>query len=461
MQRELTMERIIEHHLLYKDKERLKGNKIGPSEISSACARQIVLGRAPEAVAVAEDPTLRGISVMLAGTAIHEYFQEKVFRENGKIEIVEAEKYISSEFINGYIDGIIRFIDAETLALLEIKSVNQVKFDKMKASKAPMTEYVEQITLYEGEEGIHEGYIFVINRGLFERETAMSRALKPTDCINEDMFLVFKVTFNENLYNSLVDRAKGLMRTLADYREYGIIPEKPGMCTPNGFPCLWCRFKHYCWPGMYREIPIGELDPPTRTELTRLFADHMANRAKAKALNEKIEASEKALNKFFRDNGKKGFSSVFGEKYVIGTNGSLYIENISENRKHREERESLAISPELIIINRPAEKKTHKQLTLEESSVMVQNAPEAGQYGGATSVQENPPAKEEQQTGKVTAKKRGRPKKEKAAAVKTVKKPGACKKKGGKEKEKTEVPAGAAIPTEEEYINDIFSSLDF
>ncbi|NCB44201.1 MAG: hypothetical protein EOM59_16530, partial [Clostridia bacterium] len=255
MQRELTMERIIEHHLLYKDKERLKGNKIGPSEISSACARQIVLGRAPEAVAVAEDPTLRGISVMLAGTAIHEYFQEKVFRENGKIEIVEAEKYISSEFINGYIDGIIRFIDAETLALLEIKSVNQAKFDKMKASKAPVTDYVEQITLYEGEEGIHEGYIFVVNRGLFERETAMSRALKPTDCINEDMFLVFKVTFSEKLYLSLVDRAKGLMRTLADYREYGIIPEKPGICTPNGFPCLWCRFKHYCWPGMYREIP--------------------------------------------------------------------------------------------------------------------------------------------------------------------------------------------------------------
>ena len=125
MQRELTMERIVEHHLLYKDKERLKGNKIGPSEISSACARQIVLGRAPEAVAVAEDPTLRGISVMLAGTAIHEYFQEKVFRENGKIEIVETEKYISSEFINGYIDGIIRFIDAETLALLEIKSVTR------------------------------------------------------------------------------------------------------------------------------------------------------------------------------------------------------------------------------------------------------------------------------------------------------------------------------------------------
>ena len=459
MQRELTMERIVEHHLLYKDKERLKGNKIGPSEISSACARQIVLGRAPEAVAVAEDPTLRGISVMLAGTAIHEYFQEKVFRENGKIEIVEAEKYISSEFINGYIDGIIRFIDAETLALLEIKSVNQVKFDKMKASKAPMTEHVEQITLYEGEEGIHEGYIFVVNRGLFERETAMSRALKPTDCINEDMFLVFKVTFNENLYNSLVDRAKGLMRTLSDFREYGIVPEKPGMCTPNGFPCLWCRFKHYCWPGMYREIPIGEMDPPTRTELTRLFADHMANRAKAKLLNEKIEASEKALNKFFRDNGRKGFSSVLGEKYVIGTNGSLYIENISENRKHREEKASLAISPELIVINRPAEKKSQKQLTLEESVVMTQTESELVQPVSETAVQESSLKKEDAQPVEKPGKKRGRPKK--ATTEIKKKKIATGKKKDGKKKERVTVPEGTAIPTEEEYINDIFSSLDF
>jgi hypothetical protein len=273
------------------------------------------------------------------------------------------------------------------------------------------------------------------------------------------MFLVFKVTFNENLYNSLVDRAKGLMRTLSDFKEYGIVPEKPGMCTPNGFPCLWCRFKHYCWPGMYREIPIGEMDPPTRTELTRLFADHMANRAKAKLLNEKIEASEKALNKFFRDNGKKGFSSVLGEKYVIGTNGSLYIENISENRKHREEKASLAISPELIVINRPAEKKSQKQLTLEESVVMTQTESELVQPVSETAVQESSLKKEDAQPVEKPGKKRGRPKK--ATTEIKKKKIATGKKKDGKKKERVTVPEGTAIPTEEEYINDIFSSLDF
>lgn len=445
MKKELTMERIIEYHLLYKDKERLKGNKIGPSEISSSCARQIVLGRSAEAVAAAEDPTLRGISAMLAGTAIHEYFQEKVFKENGKIEIIEAEKFISSEYLNGYIDGIIKFTDTDLLALLELKSVNQAKFDKMKASGKPMPEHVEQLTIYEGEEGIHVGYIFVINRGLFERETPMSRALKPTDGINDDMFLVFKVIFNENLYNSLVDRAKGLMRTLSDFREYGIVPEKPGMCSPNGFPCLWCRFKHYCWPGMYREIPIGELDPPTRTELTRLFAEHMANRAKAQALNLKIEASEKALNKFFRDNGRKGFSSILGEKYVIGTDGSLYIENISENRIRREQIESLAVSAELITIKKPAGKAKEQQLTLEESMNIGTDT------GNKT--------KEAEVPEKNVPKKRGRPLKEQKEKTCSIKIP--RRKYTKKAKEKIEVPAGAAIPTEEEYINDIFANLDF
>jgi hypothetical protein len=428
----LTMERIIEHHLLYKDKERLKGGKIGPSEISSPCARQVVLGRSAEAVSEAEEPTLRSIGVMLVGTAIHEYFQEKVFKENGRIEIIEAEKFISSDCVNGYIDGVIRFTDQNTLALLEIKSVNQAKYDKMKSSGKPLPEYVEQLTLYEGEEGIHTGYIFVINRGLFEHETPVTRALKPTDGIDDGMFLVFEVTFDSNLYNSLVDRARGLMRTLDDFREYGIVPEKPGSCSPNGFPCLWCRFKQYCWPGMYREIPIGELDPSTKAELGRLFAEHMANRAKIQALSLKIQASEKALNKFFRDNGKKGFSSVIGDTYVIGTDGGLYIEKISEHRKRRETRQSLAVSPELITVS-PRGREEGTQLTL-------------------TGEPDTKAARGNKTGNKKAAEKTAKPRKANKQKKCDIKTPPDKRAEAAKE---------TAIPTEEEYINDIFAGLDF
>lgn len=462
----LTIDSIVAAHLLYKDKDRLKGHRIGPSEISSACARQVVLGRSPQAVAVAEEPTLKGISVMLVGTALHEYFQDKVFKENGGIEIVEAEKFICSEHINGYIDGIIRFRGDERLALLELKTVNQVKFDKMRRSGTPLPEYVEQLTLYEGHEGIYEGYIFVINRGIFERETAMSRALAPTDSGRDDeMFLTFKVTFSAKLYAELLNRAKELMKTVDEYREFGIIPDKPGMCTPNGFPCLWCRFKHFCWEGMYREVPASELDSPTRDELMRLFRDHMANRAKAKALNDKLEASEKALNKFFRENGKKGFSAVMGENYVIGTDGSLYIEKIEENRARKEYTEKRR-SSELIIMPSSAE----RQMTLEECAVTAgistdgdntEIKEDRGQASEVPALQEEQPVvqgrKEKRSTaGKTTKPKKDKPLKKERASKTKGKSPA---KSSPQETKGSNPDTPEAVPSESDYINEVFASL--
>ena len=458
LKEKLTIDSIVAAHLLYKDKDRLKGHRIGPSEISSACARQVVLGRSQQAVAVAEQPTLKGISVMLVGTALHEYFQDKVLKENGGIEIVEAEKFICSEHINGYIDGVIRFKGDERLALLELKTVNQVKFDKMRKSGHPLPEYVEQLTLYEGHEGIYEGYIFVINRGIFERDTAMSRALAPTDSGRDDeMFLTFKVTFNEKLYTELLNRAKELMKTVDEYREFGIIPDKPGMCTPNGFPCLWCRFKHFCWEGMYREVPAAELDAPTKDELMRLFKDHMANRAKAKALNDKLEASEKALNKFFRENGKKGFSAVMGENYVIGTDGSLYIEKIEDNRARKEYTEKRR-SSELIVMPSAAE----HQMTLEESALSGIKPDMSPVFPDCPDkVPETAEVREKQDISPETApdkkKKRAPAKQKKESTVKPKKKQDKKTTRETSEEIQPEVPE--AIPSEADYLSEVFASL--
>lgn len=306
MENKYTLDQLIANHLLFKDKDRLKGDKIGPSEIASNCERQVCLNRSKEAVEIAEDETLKKLSLRLMGTALHEYFQEHIFTELSDVEIVEAEKYICSEHINGFIDGVLRFKNDGRLALLEIKTVKAEKFEKMKKTGGPLPEYIEQLTLYMGFENIHEGYIFAVNRGLFESGTPLTRAATAIGGEERDMFATYRVKFDQRLYEQLLARASVLFSLIGEYKKFGKLPDKPGEATPNGFPCLWCRFKHYCWPEMYKEISMTDLDEAAKSELTALFADYFKLRAKAADLSGKVEASEKALNRFFRENGRRG-----------------------------------------------------------------------------------------------------------------------------------------------------------
>lgn len=370
---ENTIDKFVTNYLLFRDKGRLKGNLIGPSEISSSCVRQVCLGRSQEAADNAIDETFKGISARIEGSALHEYFQNHVFTETAGVEIIEAEKFIKSEFMNGYIDGIIRFDDGHK-ALLEIKTVNGLKYEKMKTSGKPQPEYIEQLTLYMGHEGIHEGYVFVINRALFDRENAMQRAITPIGTDN-GMFMSFQVEFKQELYEELVKRAETLYHKIEEFKQYGVLPDKPGNATPNGFPCLWCKFNQYCWADMYKEVPAGSLDDKTKEELLALWENHMRLRQRAASLNTQLEDSEKKINKFFRENGKKGFSSIAGTNFVIGTDGNLFIYPLGRPPVKAVPLEGVPVKrikpltnqdSELIVVE-PVKDSTDTQMTLEES----------------------------------------------------------------------------------------------
>lgn len=324
--------------------KRLRGAKIGPSEIASVCPRQIVLGREPAAVTLAPDEKLEDITARLEGTALHRYFQEEVLPALPNIEVVVSEKWIESEYMNGSIDAIIKEKDTGELRILEIKTVKQNKFDEMRSKGEPKLEYIEQILLYMDHEGISTGEIFVINRGLFE-EKKLRRATSEINTLTDDrMFISFLISLEDKANQELLAEVKARVKTyydlLTDHEDNGNIPEIPYSASPNAFPCLWCKFKHYCWSNAYQTINVEAMPQEEQAELEKLFSHYINAKRTYIDSSMKLENAGIALKRFFRQHTELNAWAINGKNFTIATDGELYILRGAVTIDHRIRKEA-------------------------------------------------------------------------------------------------------------------------
>lgn len=324
--------------------KRLRGAKIGPSEIASVCPRQIVLGREPAAVTLAPDEKLEDVTARLEGTALHKYFQEEVLPALPNIEVIAAEKWIESEYMNGSIDAVIKEKDTGEIRILEIKTVKQSKFDEMRSKGEPKPEYIEQMLLYMDHEGIETGEIFVINRGLFEDKKTRRSASDINFLTDDSMFISFFVSLEDKANKDLLAEVKTRVKTyydlLTDHEENGNIPEVPYSATPNAFPCLWCKFKHYCWPNAYKTISVDAMPQEERAELEKLFSHYINAKRTYIDSSAKLDNAGTALKRFFRQHTELNAWAINGKHFTIATDGELYILKGAVNIDHRIREES-------------------------------------------------------------------------------------------------------------------------
>lgn len=325
--------------------KRLRGAKIGPSEISSSCPRQIVLGRNAEAVIYSPDEKLEDISARLEGTALHRYFQEAVLPAIQGIEVIATEKWIESEYINGSIDAIIKDSQTGECRVLEIKTVKQAKFNEMREKRAPRTEYIEQMLLYMDHENIKTGEIFVINRGLFEDKKLRRAHSEIMPQLDDEMFLSFIVSMedksNFDLLNDVKVRVKNYYQLLIDFKENGIIPEVPEDANPNAFPCLWCRFKHYCWQNAYKTLNIHDLPKEELEEIEKLFKKYMSAKRSYQEAVDNYDKVSSEVKKFFRKNTRLEAWAISGNNYTIATDGEIFLLKGISNIEDRIDRDEI------------------------------------------------------------------------------------------------------------------------
>lgn len=342
--------------------KKLRGAKIGPSEISSSCPRQLVLGREEAAIAWAPDERLEDVSARLEGTALHRYFQEEVLPSIPGIEVVVSEKWIEDEHMNGSIDAIIN--DAETgIRVLEIKTVKQSKFDEMRKKGEPKKEYIEQMLLYMDHENITHGEIFIVNRGLFEDKKSRRFASEITEALDDEMFLSFIVSLedkaNSDLLKEVKERVENYYNLLVEHEEHGTVPEIPDNASPNAFPCLWCKFKHYCWKDAYKTVNAANMLPYEKEEVQDIFKKYIvAKRGYMDALA-KMDKVSSEVKKYFRQHGASTWA-VSGQNYTMGTDGEIYILKGAVDIDHRTNIDEEIRKPRNATIKTKAKKSTPK-----------------------------------------------------------------------------------------------------
>ena len=308
--------------------KKLRGAKIGPSEIASSCPRQIVLGREESAVAWAPDEKLEDVTARMEGTALHKYFQEDILPSLPGVEVIAAEKWIENEHMNGSIDGIIKDTVTGEIRVLEIKTVKQAKFNEMRDKGEPKQEYIEQMLLYMDHENIKTGEIFVINRGLFEDKKNRRFASEITESLDDEMFLSFIVSLDDKANQERLAEVKARVEVyyqlLEDHAEHGTIPEIPANASPNAFPCLWCKFKHYCWKDSYKTASISDMHSDERDDIQDIFSKYYLAKQGYMEAYAKLDKTSNDIKRYFRQHGFS-YWAVKGNNFTIATDGEIML----------------------------------------------------------------------------------------------------------------------------------------
>jgi hypothetical protein len=313
----------IERYLSGKNAPHVKKPRVGPSEIGCNCPREAVMNRLPEYVAQKQEFTMKQILVFLTGTAVHEYFQKEILPKLEDYELVEAERFIETEQINGFIDAIVKEKATGLEWVVELKTANAEKFAKMAASGKPEQVYVDQATLYMGVTGIHRASVFVINKdGAVKSPMTM---LRDSNYVDPGIFLEFTFDFDPALYEKLLSKVSELYGKIAE-RDKDLPPRVSS--NPNKFPCLWCGFNKVCHPDAYAELDFynGEV-PPYVAQNFPAAVQKFVSLVKAHKENAlAIEAAAKDLKGIFYTLGKRGNRIRGKNSVVVFDNESLRIE---------------------------------------------------------------------------------------------------------------------------------------
>jgi CRISPR/Cas system-associated exonuclease Cas4 (RecB family) len=156
------------------------------------------------------------------GNYMHERYQT-LFADMGvliqdELPIKDAELCIS-----GRTDALIR-LNSE-LVLVELKSANQKKTDKMKKANAPLPEFEMQLQLYLHLTGIPKGIVLAENK-------------------NDQEILEFPINYNITMANTLVDKVKLCVGSA----KQGILPDRLDTSDRENFnSCRWCDYNEMCW----------------------------------------------------------------------------------------------------------------------------------------------------------------------------------------------------------------------
>ena len=292
---------LLDDFLYRSNSPHVKNDRISPSEVSCGCARKVVFSRDPVRIKTSEYPYPASIANFFLGNAIHGHFQREVFKRLKGITVEETEYRLESEYIKGSVDMIISYEEPKTgerqKAVLEFKTADNDKFQWMKEN-GPKPEHREQITLYMGETGIHEGYIIVVNKKFFEKRTPVCKALEGIAVPQESPFLQFKIDCSEQLYRSLKDRCLDYMRQIKEYKEDGIVPNKPAGAWPYGMPCFWCSFRTQCWgQEAYEEKNLSQMTSSASKDVQKAFTDYQKAVSALQNDADKLESCEKQFKK--------------------------------------------------------------------------------------------------------------------------------------------------------------------
>ena len=315
---EVDFVKLTEDYMFGKNTPHVKSRKISPSEISGGCARKIVFNRDPIKVKLSEYPYPDAMGRFLLGNAVHEYFQNEIFQSLEGITVDAVEQRLKSEYIIGSIDIVVSIDDASApkkkrKAIIELKTADDDKFAVMKDT-GPLPAHKEQIMLYMGETGIHEGYIFVINKKFFEKRTVISKALEGVNIPLESPFLQFKIEYSEELYQELIERCKSYLDQIEQYTNNGIIPDLPAGAGAYKFPCFWCQYRVQCWgQEEYEETATNALNTSAAKEVQKVFAEYMQSCSALLDNKEKLEDAEKKFKRLFY---KLGAPKIRGANYI-------------------------------------------------------------------------------------------------------------------------------------------------
>ena len=203
-----VIEKMIEEAIRKEERERVEGVYY-PSELPFCLRRNYFLYK------VKKEVSLPVLKIFELGNMLHSWFS-KVFERAGVLDRSE-EKMVYHDgliTIKGRCDDIIKLKKSGKRILLEIKTVRNLRF-----IKEPKREHAMQLSFYMFALGFKKAYLVYVDR----------RDLR---------IRVFTVSFDESLFNELVERAHLLDSFVKNN-------EKPPK-TSKKWMCNYCQYRWEC-----------------------------------------------------------------------------------------------------------------------------------------------------------------------------------------------------------------------
>jgi CRISPR/Cas system-associated exonuclease Cas4 (RecB family) len=214
---EYLLDQDIKSNEIRQKKNLEQGPRFYPSSMSRCC-RYLVYDMLGYKKPLKEPKLLR---IMENGNSMHDRYQNW-FKEIGVLVENESEIKVPELHVSGRIDSIIKLPDIDDYIIVELKSANDGKFNKMVKNNAPHKDYSDQIQLYMELLEMPYGIILVENK-------------------NDQEVLEFWIERD-------IEYGKELIKKIETVNEHVAQKKLPRREHPKySYECKYCDFFEECW----------------------------------------------------------------------------------------------------------------------------------------------------------------------------------------------------------------------